>query len=392
MIGSVRDRIGLSVTGLDPRHPREWVERVRRNALEPHESAGTLILVYRLWLVALTLKALGSGWDVAWHFRWFRDDFAPPHLINLAGDGLVILLVLFHWYTRFGVDRWALRLMETGVIVFLASAPVDVINHRLNGLDITSWSLTHFGLYTGTAIMIAGAIRGWSLHGGQLPGRSLVLGGLWFFFLENVLFPNQHQEYGVLAIRAFLAGRPTADAELLAFAADKIGVPALDSVTVRLYALPIPDWVYPVWIVGAAMPVLLLARRSIGLRWSATTIAAAYVAWRCVLWPLFVGMGFPQSTVPFLLLGGAVAIDVVCLIALPWLAEAAAGAVLVTGAVYVGGFAQSTVLAAPPIAYWSAPSAAAALFVAWAALGALSSRVRPAEPTFSRKLPSSTPE
>jgi hypothetical protein len=372
MIGSVRDRIGLTATGLDPRHPRRWLERVRTAVLEPSESTGTLIMIYRLWLVALTLKALGSGWDVAWHFRWLRDDFAPPHLINLTGDGLVIGLVLFHWYTRFGVDRLALRLMETGIIVFVASAPVDVINHRINGLDITSWSLTHFGLFAGTAIMIAGAIRGWRGHAAGLPGRSLVLGGLWFFFLENVLFPNQQQEYGVLAIRAFEAGRPTADAELMAFAASQMGVPALDPVTVRSFALPIPDWVYPVWIVGAAMLVLLLARRSVGARWTATTVAAAYVAWRCVLWPLLVGMGFPQSTVPFLLLGGAVAIDVVCILALPWLVEAAAGAILVTFAVYAGGYTQSVVLAAPPIAYWSLPFGAAALFMTWAAVRALS--------------------
>lgn len=365
MIGSVR-RIGLKAAGLDPRHLRGWLERVRTGALEPSESTGMLIMIYRLWLVALILKALGSGWDVAWHFRWIRDDFAPPHLINLTGDGLVIGLVLFHWYTRFGVDRLALRLMETGIIVFVASAPVDVINHRINGLDITSWSLTHFGLFAGTAIMIAGAIRGWRGHSTGLPGRSLVLGGLWFFFLENVLFPNQQQEYGVLAIRAFEAGRPTADAELMAFAANQMGVPALDSVAARSFALPIPDWVYPVWIVGAAMLVHRLARRSVGGRWTATAIAAAYVAWRCVLWPLLVGMGFPQSTVPFLLLGGAVAIDVVCLLALPWLAEAAAGAFLVTFAVYAGGYVQSVVLAAPPIAYWSAPFAAAALFMTWA--------------------------
>src|SRR5688572_23493889 len=167
MRARVADRIGLTATGLmgsglSLRHGRAWLDRVRGGGLSPSEAGATLVLVYRLWLVALLLKALGSGWDVAWHFRWLRDEFAPPHNVNLLGDGLAIALVLFHAYTRFGVDRLALRLMIGGLALFIGSAPVDVINHRINGLDITSWSLTHFGLYTGTAILTAGAIRGWS--------------------------------------------------------------------------------------------------------------------------------------------------------------------------------------------------------------------------------------
>ena len=79
-----------------------------------------------------------------------------------------------------------------------------MINHRINGLDITSWSITHFGLYTGTAIMIAGAIRGWRrCTPTACPAARSMLGGLWFFFLENVWFPAQHQEYGVQEIASW---------------------------------------------------------------------------------------------------------------------------------------------------------------------------------------------
>src|SRR5207253_2150573 len=101
--------------------------------------------VYGLWLLALLGKALGSSWDVSWHFKWLRDDLAPPHLVNVAGDTLMIALVLFHTVTLFGVDKLALRLMQAGSALFLLSIPADVINHRINGLDITSWSITHFG-------------------------------------------------------------------------------------------------------------------------------------------------------------------------------------------------------------------------------------------------------
>jgi hypothetical protein len=120
MRARLADRIGLAGTGLvdsglSVRHARTWVERVRAGGLTPTESAATLVLVYRLWLVALLFKALGSGWDVAWHFRWLRDDFAPPHNVNLLGDAIAIALVLFHVHTRFGVDRLALRLMVGGL-------------------------------------------------------------------------------------------------------------------------------------------------------------------------------------------------------------------------------------------------------------------------------------
>jgi len=111
-----------------------------------------------------------------------------------------------------------------------------------------------------------------------------------------------------------------------------------------------------------------VARRNMGLRWTATTIAAAYVAWRCLLWPLLVAGGFPPSAVPFLLIAGAIVIDLVAQARLPWPAEAAIGAATVTAAVYLGAYVQSYVLAAPPIAYWSAPLAALVLGLAWAAL------------------------
>jgi hypothetical protein len=67
--------------------------------------------IYAAWLGAFLLKLLGSSWDVSWHFRWLRDDLAPPHLLNSAGTAVVVSLVLFHSYTGYGVARRALRLM-----------------------------------------------------------------------------------------------------------------------------------------------------------------------------------------------------------------------------------------------------------------------------------------
>src|SRR5947208_11499139 len=39
-----------------------------------------VLLAYRMWLIALLFKLLGSSWDESWHFKWQRDDLAPPHL------------------------------------------------------------------------------------------------------------------------------------------------------------------------------------------------------------------------------------------------------------------------------------------------------------------------
>lgn len=369
MASTAVGRLGLGATGLPSLHPRDvraWLDRVRAGGLDAAERRATLVATYRVWLVAFLLKAIGSAWDVSWHFRWLRDDFAPPHNVNLVGDGIAIALVVLHTYTRFGVDRRALRMMIGGATLFVLSAPIDVINHRINGLDITSWSVTHFGLYTGTAILIGGVIRGWRLNAGGLSSRDFMLGAFWFFFLEDVFFPNQQQEYGTLAIRAFESGRPTAEVSLRQFAANQAKVPQLTNPVFEHFALPIPSWVYPLWISTAIVLTLVIARRSVGLRWTATTLAVAYVGWRCVMWVLLAATRFPHSTVPFLLLLVGLAVDLACRADLPWLPEAVFGAALTTAAVYLGVFVESYVLAAPPVSYWSAPASFAIIATLWA--------------------------
>jgi len=360
---------GAGLRDILPR-PQAFLQRVRAG-VTGGEAELLLRQIYGLWLLALLGKALGSSWDVSWHFKWLRDDLAPPHLLNVGGDTIMIALVVFHTITGFGVDKVALRLMQAGSLLFLISIPADVINHRLNGLDITSWSFTHGGLYTGTALAIAGAIRGWTTQSRGLPGRASVLAVMWVFFLENVWFPNQQQEYGVLAVQAFASGSPTAEPILLRFAANQAGVNVIDLALLRRFSLPIPDWVYLGWAAGAAMLVLVIARRSVGWRFTATAIAGTYVAYRCVMWLLLAGVGFPKSTVPFLLLGGALAIDLVCLAALPWPIEAVLGGVVVTAAIYGSTYVQALGLAAPPVDYRWIGWAMLSLAAGWLLVGAL---------------------
>ncbi|QXG75422.1 hypothetical protein KUM42_16575 [Modestobacter sp. L9-4] len=313
--------------------------------------------IYTAWLVAFGLKMLGSTWDVSWHFRSLRDDLAPPHLLNSAGTVLAGALVVFASYSGHGVDRRALRLMQAGIGTFLVAIPLDLLNHRINGLDITSWSPSHALLYLGTAIMLAGAIRGWWLYAAPGRQRDLVSLGLWLFFVENVLFPNQHQEYGVLALADYWAGHTTAEPSLLDFAASQGQTPTQ-------FMLPVPSWVHPAWLVCAGLLALVAARRSVGLRWTATTVAAVYLAYRAVCWVLLTSTGFPPSVLPVMLLAGAVLVDLAVLARLPgWLAG-----LVVTGGVTLAAWAQSVVAEIPPWNWAALPVVAVGFALLWTAL------------------------
>jgi hypothetical protein len=320
--------------------------------------------IYTAWLGAFGLKMLGSSWDVSWHFRWLRDDLAPPHLLNSAGTAIVVALVVFHSYSGHGVDRRALRLMQWGIGTFLVAIPIDIVNHRVNGLDITSWSPSHALLYLGTAVMLAGALRGWWLYATPGRTRDLVALGLWLFFVENVLFPNQHQEYGVLSLADYRAGHTTAEPSLLDFAASQGQSPAQ-------FMLPVPSWVHPAWLVCAGVLTLVVARRVVGLRWTATLLAATYLGYRAVMWLLLTSTGFPPSVLPVMLLAGAVGVDLAVTRRLPgWLA-----ALPVTAAVVLAALLQDAVAVIPPWQWTVTPLVAVGLAVLWGALDRLARSV-----------------
>ncbi|GAA4071817.1 hypothetical protein GCM10022248_45520 [Nonomuraea soli] len=329
--------------------------------------------LYMGWLVAFGLKVLGSAWDVSWHFKWLRDDLAPPHLLNSVGTAIVVALTIIHGYTGYGVDKTALRLIQWGTGIFLVAVPLDLINHRINGLDITSWSPSHILLYVGTFFMIAGVIRGWFVGG----GGKLVLGVFFVFFLENVHFPEQHQEYGILSLKAWDNGVSYAEPILQQFAADQMGS-AINRQMMVNFTLPVPDWLYPAYAVVAGMAVLAVARMMIGRFGAATLVAGAYVGFRTLIWPLLTYTDFPPSAVPFFLVVGALCVDVAFLLGHP-VVRAVVGSVLVTAGVYAALSAQSAVLGqvygtlnglddllgAPPLMTASAVYAGGGLMVLW---------------------------
>ena len=274
-------------------------------------------LLYLGWLVAFSFKVLGASWDVSWHFKWLRDDLAPPHLLNSVGTAIALALTIIHVYTGYGVDKLAQRLITWGTGIFLVAVPLDLINHRINGLDITSWSPSHLMLYIGTLFMVCGVIRGWFVR--AVPGRmrTLVLGGLFVFLFENVWFPAQHQEYGVYAIAAWDRGQPEAEPILIKFAADQIGLPVDDRAVALHFALPVPDQLYPLYAVMAGIMVAVYARAMIGRMFSATAVVGAYVVFRALIWPLLAAADFPRSAIPVFVIAGALAVDLAFLIRMP---------------------------------------------------------------------------
>ncbi|MEU1719760.1 hypothetical protein [Nonomuraea sp. NPDC005692] len=361
-------------------------------------------VLYFGWLVALTLKLLGSAWDVSWHFKWLRDDLAPPHLLNSAGTALVVVLTVVHGYTGYGVDKAALRLIQWGTGIFLVAVPLDLINHRVNGLDITSWSPSHIMLYVGTFFMIMGVIRGWFM--GAPPGRerTVVLGAFLAFFLENVHFPEQHQEYGILSLGAWDNQATYAEPILLRFAADQMGRP-VDRIMMSGFTLPVPDYLYPVFAVVGGLSVLVAARLLIGRFGAATLVAGAYVGFRTLIWPLLTFGGFPPSAVPFFFVAAGLLVDLAFLVRVPAV-RAVVGAVVVTagaygalavqnaamGPVYGAIKGQTGLYGAPPLVTSSALWAGLGLLAAWLAAEWLAGRRdRRPQPIEARVIATATP-
>lgn len=279
--------------------PAQW--RYLVDVGRPRPVSGKLLWwIFGLWLLALTLKLIGSAWDAAWHFRFLRDDLAPPHNINTVGTILAVGLVMFHSWTGLGVSKRSLRLLQAGVGIFLLAIPLDLLNHRIFGLDITAWSGSHALLYFGTACMQIGLLVGWLEQAPQGRSRTAISMVLWTFILENVLFPLCQQEYGIIAYTKYMAGTSTASPDLLALA----------STAPFYYSLgPTPTWVYPIWLTVAGGLILVAARAVMGLRWTATMVALAYLTYRYVAYGLLVSGDFPESFIPVMVLAGGLAID-----------------------------------------------------------------------------------
>jgi hypothetical protein len=299
--------------------------------------------VYGLWLLAFSLKLFGAAWDTSWHFKYFFDTFSPPHNINTVGFLLAWALVIYHWGSTDYARRWAARLRPglqsftrqwimverlgndrhmdmgslwittTGLIVFLIAAPIDQLWHRIFGLDLTTWSPTHLGLFAGTELAILGVLMGVYRHGrtdkrGSFDSITLIL--LSGFLLEAFLFACGQQEYGYIALYAInhpdyvnvLHHTTFPIPALIAQSYTQGGPQALATGNV-------PTWLYPLYQLLIVTLILQFARLLHRRAWTATAVAALYLAYRLLARFLLHTFDFPVSFVPYYLIGIALSLD-----------------------------------------------------------------------------------
>jgi len=129
----------------------------------------------------------------------------------------------------------------------------------------------------------------------------------------------------------------------------------------------VPSWVHPAWLVCAGLLALVVARKTVGLRWTATAVAGTYLAYRAVAWVLLTSTGFPPSVLPVMLLAGAVVVDLAVTARVPgWLAGPVA-----TAAVVLAAWLQDVVAVIPPWNWGAVPFVALGCALLWGALDRL---------------------
>ena len=277
---------------------KRWLLPSPWNAAPP--TARTLRIVFGLWILAFILKHAGASWDVAWHFRFLRDDLAPPHILNLAGNAIGEALIGFHLYTGIAVARRGFALLMIGFALFLAAIPLDVLKHRLFGLDVTIWSFPHMMFFFGSTLALIGLLEMWLQLAAPDRWKTVYTFVFLTLLMDCVIFVLGQHEYGVLSVDAYVRGRPTASSDLLALAGGNVARFAVGNV---------PLWIYPIWMVLAGTAALIWARHVQPGRWTATIVATLYLSYRGVAFMLFSAAGFPPSFIPIMLLGAALVVD-----------------------------------------------------------------------------------
>ncbi|MGE8207161.1 hypothetical protein ACQKP0_21960 [Heyndrickxia sp. NPDC080065] len=248
---------------------------------------------YRLWVLALLLKFIGSAWDASYHFRYLFEKYSIPHLVNFAGFALGAFLLFQEWRRLKYMDGFSRNLTTIGYVLFLIGIPLDFSYHIAYGIDLTTWSPTHFVYYIATAIMIVGVWRGYTLYNNEnLPAWKSMHTWFAMFLLECLVFPNMQQENGAISYDQYIHGKSIASKEILAILSDPES---------QIFG-GIPPWLYPSYsVLMVALFTVLIIRlyRSYTIPIAAT---ALYIILRFIGKSIFFAVGYPTSYVPITLL------------------------------------------------------------------------------------------
>ena len=220
------------------------------------------------------------------------------------GDLIVVVILWRLWKIEQVEHKKELKLILAGIIVFIIAAGFDQWWHHTFGIDLTTWSPTHFALYTGTLIAQLGALlyisRDYVRHQ-SITIRLKRIYSLIFFILifDSFWFPLLQQEQGV--ITKYLLGLG-----VVPFAPD------LSQVFFSSHVDPyggIPLWVYGAWAAFSLALVLTLVKRLDLHRYGATLVAGGYLAFRIVMNAVFALVAYPTSTIPYYILIVAILFD-----------------------------------------------------------------------------------
>jgi hypothetical protein len=244
-------------------------------------------------VVAFLLKFMGSAWDASYHFKYLFEEYSIPHIVNTLGFALGGYLLFKEWRHLHYMDRFSRNLITIGYALFLIGIPLDFSYHIAYGIDLTTWSPTHFIYYIGTDIMIIGVWHGYFLHTREVKPTWKSL-HTWFcmFLLECLVFPNMQQENGAISYNQYIHGHSIASKEILRL----ISNPAS-----QIFG-GIPEWVYPIFSVLMVATLTIITIRIFQDYTIPVMGTALYILFRFIGKTIFFAVGYPTSYVPITLL------------------------------------------------------------------------------------------
>ncbi len=262
-----------------------------------------------LWLYlglifAFLIKDVGAAWDASYHFIHFRDLFQGPHLLNGFGDVLVLVLLIYLWLIEPTAVRSQLKIILYGLVIFVIAIFFDQWYHLKFGIDLTTWSPSHFMLYTGTFVGILGSFlyilkdyRHSSLPPQMMGIFSVIF--LWLI-LSCLWFPLLQQEQGVITDYYLRHGVRLADPELLnSFFYTQHDV----------YS-GLPGWLYGAWAVLSIVFTFKLTKLINLYKFGATIVAGLYLLDRFIMNTIFDATKYPLSALPYFVIIVALAFDI----------------------------------------------------------------------------------
>ncbi len=246
----------------------------------------------------------GAVWDISYHFKYLRELYQLPHILNTIGHLIVGLSIILYWRHRTAKDRAGLWMMVAGNAVFIAAIFFDDWWHRTFGIDLTSWSPSHFSLYIGTHLMLLGAAVALlaQVRDKLLSRRFLTIGAViyCFFFLDSFWYALLFQELGVIAKYFFDAGD-------FRFLHHDLYLTFLRT-DMDVYQ-GIPGWLYGAWAVFSLTHVFVLAKRLAPHPYVSAICATLYVLMRFSICVIFSFVLYPLSTVPYFIIPVALGFD-----------------------------------------------------------------------------------